>query len=104
MTPKSVHREKGGGRVTRKGEEDHRRGIIPLTARRRKDEGGSTEMQQDQIRAFRLFILVNTTPRIASEILDFNTIQEFLNTMGSSHHQCNSGLYQSEYIPAISSG
>lgn len=61
-------------------------------------------MQQDQIRAFRLFILVNTTPRIVSEILDFNTIQEFLNTMGSIHHQCNSGLYQSEYIPAISSG
>ncbi len=26
--------------------------------------GGSTEEQQDQIRAFGLFILVNTTPRI----------------------------------------
>lgn len=25
-----------------------------------EEEGGSTKMQQDQIRAFRLFILVNT--------------------------------------------
>lgn len=30
-----------------------------------EDEGVSTEMQQDQIRAYRLFILVNTTPRIS---------------------------------------
>lgn len=37
------------------------RGEVPLTVRRRKEEGGSTKMQQDQIRAFRLFILVNTT-------------------------------------------
>lgn len=29
-----------------------------------EEEGGITEMQQDQIRAFGLFILVNTTPRI----------------------------------------
>lgn len=48
------------------------RGKTPLT---RKKEDGSTIMQQDQIRASRLFILVNTTPRIS--ILDLNTVQEF---------------------------
>lgn len=47
MTPASVHREK-----RRREEAKH-----PLTVRK-------TEMQQDQIRAFGLFILVNTTPRI----------------------------------------
>lgn len=64
MTPISVHGGKeGGGGVTGKGEEEQTQGKIPLTV------GGwgwvgSTEEQQDQIRAFGLFILVNTTPRI----------------------------------------
>lgn len=56
----------------KKGEESHakekrsrREAEIPRRVRvRRKEEDGSTEMQQDQIRASRLFILVNTTPRI----------------------------------------
>lgn len=47
-----------------KGKEKWTGDKIYLTVRRRrKEEEVSTEMQQDQIRAFRLFILVNTTPR-----------------------------------------
>lgn len=48
-------------------------------------------MQQDQIRAGRLFILVNTTPRIYLKFKTRNT--GHFNTMGSIHQQCNSGLF-----------
>lgn len=63
MTPISVHREKKGEnhRQRRRGADERK---ITLTLRRRRRRWGSTEEQQDQIRAFGLFILVNTTPRI----------------------------------------
>lgn len=49
MTPRSVHKEKGGGGVggvIRKGEEDHRRGITSLTVRGRKKHGNATGPDQ----------------------------------------------------------
>lgn len=61
MTPISVHREKKGANHTQRRRGADERQNIPHGE---EEEGGSTEMQQDQIRAVGLFILVNTTPRI----------------------------------------
>lgn len=61
MTPISVHREKKGESYTQRRRGADKRQTSPHSE---EEEGGSKEMQQDQIRAFRLFILVNTTPRI----------------------------------------
>lgn len=65
MTPISVHREKKGENHTqRRRGADERKNTPHGEEEEEEEEGGSTEMQQDQIRAFGLFILVNTTPRI----------------------------------------
>lgn len=61
MTPIHVHREKKRENHTQK-EKRRRREV--KTPHSEEDKGVSTEMQQDQIRAYGLFILVNTTPRI----------------------------------------
>ena len=66
MTPISVHREKKGrgNHTQRRRGADERQSTPHSEEEEGEEEGGSTEMQQDQIRAFGLFILVNTTPRI----------------------------------------
>lgn len=62
MTPIHVHREKKRENHTQKEKRSGREVKTPHSEE--EDEGVSTEMQQDQIRAYGLFILVNTTPRI----------------------------------------
>lgn len=79
-TLKHGHREKEEGESHAKGEEEQMRGK-KNTPQSEEDEGVSTEMQQDQIRAGRLFILVNTTPRIYLKFKTQNT--GHFNTMGS---------------------